>query len=167
MQQAVYAELGIISTIAFVTSSSIMILRWKKLWPLPDGKLSCHKASVNSHSARRNTAVPDLTRYRFRHAHKRWKRLSNGCNTRPSTKRKVVRFHRFETWAISFTPLCLCLSEEAPKAVGSFYIWCLCKGSKISYKGKWKKPVVGSLRKSNNVIIVHGPGPEISRTGTI
>ncbi|KAI0214768.1 hypothetical protein LSAT2_000069 [Lamellibrachia satsuma] len=36
VQQAVYAELGIVSTIAFVTSGSIMILRWKKLWPLPD-----------------------------------------------------------------------------------------------------------------------------------
>ena len=32
----------------------------------------------------------------------------------------MVRFHlrRFEAWAISFTPLCPCLSEETPKAVG-------------------------------------------------
>ena len=32
----------------------------------------------------------------------------------------MVRFHlrRFEAWAISFTPLCPCLSEETLKAVG-------------------------------------------------
>ena len=28
----------------------------------------------------------------------------------------------FKTWAISFTPLCLCFSEETLKAVGPFYI---------------------------------------------
>ena len=34
--------------------------------------------------------------------------------------RTVVRFHlrRFEAWAISFTPLCPCVSEETLKAVG-------------------------------------------------
>ena len=37
-----------------------------------------------------------------------------------SRGRTVVRFHlrRFEAWAISFTPLCPCLSEETLKAVG-------------------------------------------------
>ena len=36
----------------------------------------------------------------------------------------MVRFHlhRLEAWAISFTPLCLCLSEETVKAVGPFYM---------------------------------------------
>ena len=28
----------------------------------------------------------------------------------------------FEAWATSFTPLCLCLSEETVKAVGPFYL---------------------------------------------
>lgn len=28
----------------------------------------------------------------------------------------------FETWAISFNPRCLCLSEERPKAVGPLYV---------------------------------------------
>ena len=34
--------------------------------------------------------------------------------------RTVVRFHlrHFEAWLISFTPLCLCLSEETLNAVG-------------------------------------------------
>ena len=32
----------------------------------------------------------------------------------------------FKTWAISFTPLCKCLSEEALKDVDTFYVvWCL------------------------------------------
>ena len=44
-------------------------------------------------------------------------RWSNG---NLSIERTVVRFHlrRFETWAISFTPFCPCLSEETLKAVG-------------------------------------------------
>ena len=38
--------------------------------------------------------------------------------------RTLVRFHlrRFEAWAISFTPLCLCLSEETVTVVGPFYL---------------------------------------------
>ena len=43
-------------------------------------------------------------------------------------------------------PLCLCLSEETVKAVGSFYLVSVCaKGSKRSHAGKWKKTVMGSL----------------------
>ena len=38
----------------------------------------------------------------------------------------------FETWAISFTPLCLCLSEETLKAVGPFYL--------VSMPGEVKDP---------------------------
>ena len=45
---------------------------------------------------------------------------------------------RFETWATSFTPLCLCLSEETVKVSDSARI---CKRHHI---GKWIKPVVDS-----------------------
>ena len=36
----------------------------------------------------------------------------------------MVRFHHyhFEAWAISFTPLCLCLSEAKLKVIGPFYL---------------------------------------------
>ena len=34
----------------------------------------------------------------------------------------VGSMSRFETWAISFTPLCMCLSEGTLKAVGPFYL---------------------------------------------
>ena len=44
---------------------------------------------------------------------------------------------RFETWAISFNPLCPCLSEETLKAVGLCGVYE--RGSKISDTGKWKK----------------------------
>ena len=42
---------------------------------------------------------------------------------------------RFKTWAISFTPLCLCLSEETLKAVGPFYL--------MSMPGEVKDPTPG------------------------
>ena len=38
----------------------------------------------------------------------------------------------FETWAIFFTPLCLCLSEETLKAVCTFYL--------VSMPGEVKDP---------------------------
>ena len=41
----------------------------------------------------------------------------------------------FETWAISFTPLCPCLSEETQKAVGPFYL--------VSMPGEVKYPTQG------------------------
>ena len=52
----------------------------------------------------------------------------------------------FETWAISFTPLCLCLSEETLKAIGPFYLvsnTVYTRGSKRSLAGKWKKTCDG------------------------
>ena len=42
---------------------------------------------------------------------------------------------RFKTWAISFTPLCPCLSEETLKAVGPFYL--------VSMPGEVKDPTQG------------------------
>ena len=39
---------------------------------------------------------------------------------------------RFETWAISSTPLCQCLSEDTLKAVGTFYL--------VSIPGEVKDP---------------------------
>ena len=50
---------------------------------------------------------------------------------------------RFETWTISFTSLCRCLSEESLKAVGPFYLVSMQR--KTPHTGKWKKPVVDSL----------------------
>ena len=41
----------------------------------------------------------------------------------------------FETWAISFTPLCPCLSEETLKCVGPFYL--------VSMPGEVKDPLTG------------------------
>ena len=41
----------------------------------------------------------------------------------------------FKTWAVSFTPLCLCLSEETLKAVGPFYL--------VSMPGEEKDPTQG------------------------
>ena len=41
----------------------------------------------------------------------------------------------FETDAVSFTPLCLCLSEETLKAVGPFYL--------VSIPGEVKDPTQG------------------------
>ena len=42
---------------------------------------------------------------------------------------------RFKTWAISFTPLCSCLSEDTLKAVGPFYM--------VSMPGEVKYPTQG------------------------
>ena len=44
---------------------------------------------------------------------------------------KTTCYH-FETWAISFTPLCPCLLEDTLKAVGSFYL--------VSIPGEVKVP---------------------------
>ena len=56
---------------------------------------------------------------------------------RASTGRSMVRVplrktFRFGTLAIPFTPLCQCLSEEAVKAVGPFYL--------VSMPGEIKDP---------------------------
>ena len=46
----------------------------------------------------------------------------------------MVRFRRFEAWAISFSPLCL--SEDTVKAVGPFYL--------VSVSGEVKYPMQGN-----------------------
>ena len=56
---------------------------------------------------------------------------------RPATGRSLVRIplrktFRFGTFAIPFTPLCQCLSEETLKAVGHFYL--------VSMPGEVKHP---------------------------
>ena len=43
---------------------------------------------------------------------------------------------RFKVWTISFTPLCLCLSEEILKNRRSLQYGIYSNGSKISYTGK-------------------------------
>ena len=50
------------------------------------------------------------------------------------------RVRRFEAWPISFTPLCLCLSDETVKAVGSF---CL-----VSMPGEVKDLTQGNGKKT-------------------
>ena len=57
------------------------------------------------------------------------------------------RFHlrRLEAWAISFTPLCLCLSEETVNSRWSLLSGVCARGSKRSHAGKWKTPVIYSL----------------------
>ena len=57
---------------------------------------------------------------------------------RAFVERTEVQNHlsRFEAWAISFTPLCLCLSEETLKAVGPFYL--------VSMTGEVKDPTQGN-----------------------
>ena len=41
------------------------------------------------------------------------------CSDKPL---RTLHWDRLETLAISFTPLCQCLSEETLKAVGPFYL---------------------------------------------
>ena len=41
----------------------------------------------------------------------------------------------FDTWASSFTPHCLCLSDETLKAVWSLLYGAYVRGSKISHTG--------------------------------
>ena len=43
---------------------------------------------------------------------------------------------QFETDAVSFTPLCLCLSEETLKAVGPFYLGVYAREVKDPTRGK-------------------------------
>ena len=50
----------------------------------------------------------------------------------------------FEAWAISFTPLCLCLSEESVKAVSPFYLVSMPGEVKDLTLGNGKQPVVDS-----------------------
>ena len=45
-------------------------------------------------------------------------------------------FCRFEAWATSFTPLCLCLSEETVNANGPFYL--------VPTPGEVKDPTQGN-----------------------
>ena len=48
----------------------------------------------------------------------------------------------FEAWATSFTPLCLCLSEESVKAVSPFYLGSTPGEVKDLTLGNGKQPVV-------------------------
>ena len=59
---------------------------------------------------------------------------------RAFSRRDQVRNHFkcFEAWAISFTPLCLCLSEETVKAVGPFDL--------VSMPGEVKDPTQGNRK---------------------
>ena len=43
----------------------------------------------------------------------------------------------FKTWVISFTPLCLCISEEMMKADGPFFLMSV-SASGRPHAGKWK-----------------------------
>ena len=40
----------------------------------------------------------------------------------------------FETWVISFTPVCLCPSEETPEAIGPFYLVICRKKQKVTHR---------------------------------
>ena len=62
----------------------------------------------------------------------------NGQNT-------VVQFHLhcFKAWAVSFTVLCLCLLEEAVKAVGPFDL--------VSMPGEVKDPMQGKEQTSDGL----------------
>ena len=59
----------------------------------------------------------------------------------------MVRFHLPpEAWAISFTPLCLCLSEETLKVDGPFYL--------VFMPGEVKDPTQGGNGKN---LVVDSP----------
>ena len=60
----------------------------------------------------------------------------------------------FKIWAISFTPLCLCLLEETVKAVGASYLVSMPGEVKDSTQGNGKKPVVDSVLLRELVISV-------------
>ena len=53
----------------------------------------------------------------------------------------------FEAWATSFTPLCLCLSEESVKAVSPFYL--------VSMPGEVKDLTLGNRK---NLLWAHRAG---------
>ena len=74
-----------------------------------------------------------------------------------------VRSHlrQFKDWAISFTPLCLCLSEETVTPVGPFYL-VSARGSKRSNAGKWKKPMMDSLALEKDTLKTRRTTLEIS-----
>ena len=50
----------------------------------------------------------------------------------------------FKTWAISFTPHCLCLSEETPLAVGPIYLVSMPVAVKYPTQGNGRKYITDS-----------------------
>ena len=48
--------------------------------------------------------------------------VDRACDWQSSGRAIESHWDRLETLAISFTPLCQCLSEETLKAVGPFYL---------------------------------------------
>ena len=60
---------------------------------------------------------------------------------------------RFEAWAISFTPLCLCLSEETVKAVGPSYLVSMPGEVKYPTQGNGKKHVMDSIAPERDSLI--------------
>ena len=61
-----------------------------------------------------------------------WIRASTGDRMVDGSSLTSVKTFRFGTLAISFTPLCQCLSDETVKAVGPFYM--------LSMPGEVKDP---------------------------
>ena len=61
----------------------------------------------------------------------RWLRMATG-DSRPGSNPTSVKTFRFGTFAIPFTPLCQCLSEETLKTVGPYYL--------VSMPGEVKDP---------------------------
>ena len=61
-----------------------------------------------------------------------WVRASTGDLMVDGSSLTSVKTFRFGTLAISFTPLCQCLSDETVKAVGPFYM--------LSMPGEVKDP---------------------------
>ena len=68
-------------------------------------------------------------------------RWLDGMNIGLSSERTVIRVCRFET-SISFTPVCLCLSEETLNAVGPFYLVSMPREVNISHMEMETKPDV-------------------------